>query len=260
MRRTRPTRRLLCSGFSQYGNTIDTHSPSSQARNTLVVGHAHLPLVRKVLPGFKEIEADLARQLAEKTSGVAPKLAYAHILRQSPDTTDSTLFSWHKDTECKNQSIYGDLNVESTVIVKLTADKPGEYPSRMKILGAEKMFKCAGHYLITAITLYRHAITAILPRCSQVRTGGRRCRLLPRRCDAQVCPAALAGRTRARQCSPRARTATRARAALPCTIDRLRDVAAQIKIGFFFAEVTERDVRAAKRLRTTEDREWELRK
>ena len=66
--------------------------------------------------------------------GTVVELYYAHVLRQSPETTPSTGFAVHQDTE------EFDF-IEFTGIVKLTPDEEGEEPSSMRVVGAQKVFE-----------------------------------------------------------------------------------------------------------------------
>ena len=66
--------------------------------------------------------------------GTVVDLFYAHGLRQGPETTGSTGFDVHQDTE--------DYDfIQYTVVVKLTPDERGEPPSAMVVVGAEREFQ-----------------------------------------------------------------------------------------------------------------------
>lgn len=92
-----------------------------------------LPLIRLELPGFRAIEEYLVGWLHE-AYGTVVELYFAHGLRQSPLTTQSTGFDVHQDTE--------DFPfIEYTVVVKLTADPPAEPHSAMRLVGAPRTFE-----------------------------------------------------------------------------------------------------------------------
>ena len=80
------------------------------------------------VPGFAALEAELLTWLREHR-GIHAELFYAHALRQSPKLLAGTGFDVHQDTE------EFDF-IEYTVVVKLTADEPGEAPSSMRVLAA----------------------------------------------------------------------------------------------------------------------------
>ena len=61
------------------------------------------------------------------------ELYFAHGLRQGPSTLSTSSFGVHQDTE-------EFPFIEHTVVVKLTADAPGEPPSQMRVLGAAHPF------------------------------------------------------------------------------------------------------------------------
>ena len=68
------------------------------------------------------------------TYGVVVELYFAHALRQSTLTVRSTGFDVHQDTE--------DFPfIEFTVVVKLTPDAPGSPHSRMRLVGAPRVFE-----------------------------------------------------------------------------------------------------------------------
>lgn len=91
-----------------------------------------LPYVRLRVNGFRALEEELVTFL-HRTYGTVVELFYAHGLRQGPHTLQSTGFDVHQDTE--------DFDfIEYTVVVKLTADEPGEAPSQMRVVGAGRYF------------------------------------------------------------------------------------------------------------------------
>lgn len=119
------TKTTAASGYGTYIKTIGEHSPQAQREKTLLLTNAMLPLVREQVSGFAEMEGQLVDWLQSKYSTVV-ELFYAHGLRQSPETGDSSLISVHQDTE--------DYDfIEYTVVVKLTADEPFEAPSSMRV-------------------------------------------------------------------------------------------------------------------------------
>ena len=92
-----------------------------------------MPLARDELPGFGEIEEFLIAWLHD-THGIVVECYFAHGLRQSPLTLKSTGFDVHQDVE--------DFPfIEYTVVVKLTPDVPGEPPSQMRVVGAQRYFQ-----------------------------------------------------------------------------------------------------------------------
>ena len=98
----------------------------------LLITNTLLPSMRKSVPSFFRIEQQLATWL-HKTYGTVVELFYAHGLRQGPDTLRSTGFDVHQDTE--------DFEfIQYTIVVKLTADSPGEPPSAMRVVGAPVHF------------------------------------------------------------------------------------------------------------------------
>ena len=119
-------------GYATYGKTLEEHDEEEQRTHTLLFTHSQLPLCRLHVPGFVEMEEQLARWLHERF-GTVVSLYFAHGLRQGPETLKSTGFDVHQDTE------EFDF-IEYTVVVKLTADAPGEPPSRMRVIGAQRHF------------------------------------------------------------------------------------------------------------------------
>ena len=121
-----------CFGYASYGKTLSTHDAKQQSTHTLLVTNALVQSARTCIPGFHEIELQLAVWL-QQTFGTVVELFYAHGLRQSPETLRSTGFTIHQDTE--------DYDfIEYTVVVKLTADEDGEAPSQMRVVGASRHF------------------------------------------------------------------------------------------------------------------------
>ncbi|EOD39344.1 hypothetical protein EMIHUDRAFT_454425 [Emiliania huxleyi CCMP1516] len=124
-----------------YDKTLDGHDAEQQRQdtllratlhNTLLLTHALLPACRRQLPGFARMEEALAEWLQARY-GTVVELFYAHGLRQSRATMQSTGFSVHQDTE--------DFSfIEYTVVVKLTPDGLGEAPSSMRVVGADRPF------------------------------------------------------------------------------------------------------------------------
>ena len=122
-----------CLGYSTYGKTLSAHDAQQQATHTLLMTNTLLPLIRDELPGFGEMEQFLVAWLHE-TYGVVVELYFAHALRQSTLTVRSTGFDVHQDTE--------DFPfIEFTVVVKLTPDAPGSPHSRMRLVGAPRVFE-----------------------------------------------------------------------------------------------------------------------
>jgi hypothetical protein len=126
----RPT---VVDGYSSYGKVIEPHNAEEQRLNTLLMTNARLPACRKQLPGFVEMELELADWL-HRRFGTVVELFFAHGLRQSPETLRSTGFAVHQDTE------EFDF-IEYSVVVKLTQDEPGEPPSAMRVVGAPCHFE-----------------------------------------------------------------------------------------------------------------------
>jgi hypothetical protein len=126
----RPT---VVDGYSSYGKVIEPHNAEEQRLNTLLMTNARLPACRKQLPGFAEMELELADWL-HRRFGTVVELFFAHGLRQSPETLRSTGFAVHQDTE------EFDF-IEYSVVVKLTQDEPGEPPSAMRVVGAPCHFE-----------------------------------------------------------------------------------------------------------------------
>ena len=119
-------------GYGMYGKVLDTHDAELQKLNTLLLTPARLPLCRKELPGFLEMEREIVGWLRERL-GVVADLVSSHCLRQSPRTLQATGFDVHQDDE-------EDASIEYTVVVKLTADAVDEAPSAMRVVGAARHF------------------------------------------------------------------------------------------------------------------------
>lgn len=119
--------RVKVHGFRNYPSTWKDLDNASQQQNTLSIEGAtykwalrqncFLQLVGRVV--------DLVWRRFHETCAVL----YAHVLRQSSRTVDSTYFTTHRDTEQNHQILF-------TVIVKLTPDLVGEPRSQMRVLGA----------------------------------------------------------------------------------------------------------------------------
>ena len=125
-------------GFNSYNQTVQKHNQAQQRLHTLDITSKLLGPARSFLPGFEEIErsvlSQLARRVKKKPSQL--KLQYCHFLHQTRKTSGSSVFSWHRDDEVDSGDS-GDSGVPAyTVIVKLTADKPGSAPSQMMVAGA----------------------------------------------------------------------------------------------------------------------------
>ena len=119
-------------GYKTYGKTLLEQNAEEQGLNTLLITQQLLPAVRQNVPGFHAMEKQLASWLQAKF-GTVVELYYAHGLRQGPLTLRSSGFSVHQDTE--------DYDfIEYTIVVKLTADEPGEAPSAMRVVGADRHF------------------------------------------------------------------------------------------------------------------------
>ena len=127
-----PLGETLCHGYASYAKVLEEHDEVQQRTHTLLMTNALLPLVRKYVPGFREMEESLVQWLNERFSTVV-ELFFAHGLRQSSATLKSTGFDVHQDTE--------DYDfIEYTVVVKLSADEPKEPPSAMRVVGAHEHF------------------------------------------------------------------------------------------------------------------------
>jgi uncharacterized protein YlxP (DUF503 family) len=124
-------------GWASYSKTLSAHDAENQRQNTLLFTHELLPSVQENMPGFAEIGASLTTWLngwCAQRGRLPVELFYAHGLRQSPQTLSSTGFAVHQDTE--------DFDfIEYSIVVKLTADGPGEAPSRMRVVGADRYFE-----------------------------------------------------------------------------------------------------------------------
>ena len=121
-----------CHGYALYGKTLSEHDAAQQAANTLLIANSQLAAVRAHVPGFEEMERELAHWVQVRY-GTVVDLFYAHGLRQSPETLSSTGFAVHQDTE--------DYDfIEYTVVVKLTPDALDEPPSAMRVIGAAEHF------------------------------------------------------------------------------------------------------------------------
>ena len=127
----------VCTGYSSYGKVLGQHDGKQQSQDTLLITNALLPFVRLAVAGFHAVEEFLVGWLEEQY-GTVVELFYAHGLRQGPETLASTGFAVHQDTE--------DYDfIEYTVVVKLTADGPGEPPSEMRVVGAPIHFQYGAH-------------------------------------------------------------------------------------------------------------------
>ena len=127
-----PSKEKVVRGWTTYGKTLSTHDAEQQRLNTLLMTNSLLPACRRQLPGFAQMEQEMIQWLNMRYGTVA-ELFYAHGLRQSPRTLRSTGFAVHQDTE--------DFDfIEYTIVVKLTADAPGEPPSAMRVVGAPLHF------------------------------------------------------------------------------------------------------------------------
>ena len=116
------------SGYTTYAHTVAAHDSAEQGRNTIILSEAILPAARSGLPGFAAMERAAAAWLRTTFNlAVLPILLLSHVLRQTPNTLGSTVFSEHRDDE--------DLPlVAYSVIVKVTSDEPGAPPSQMRLV------------------------------------------------------------------------------------------------------------------------------
>ena len=120
-------------GYSTYSKVLGEHDSNLQARTTLLITNSMLELARLHLAGFERLELQVAAWL-EQRFNTRVELYYAHVLRQSPATINSTGFDVHQDTEEYDFISY-------TVVVKLTADEAEEASSEMRVLGAKQHFQ-----------------------------------------------------------------------------------------------------------------------
>ena len=120
-------------GWTTYGKTLSPHDAEQQRVNTMLLTNVMLPAARKHLPGFGAMELSLTKWINDFYS-TDVELFYAHGLRQGPLTQKSTGFDVHQDTEDFDFIVY-------TVVVKLTPDVPGEAPSQMRVVGAQRNFQ-----------------------------------------------------------------------------------------------------------------------
>ncbi len=112
---------------------LEPHNAEKQRLYTLLITNPMLPLARERVDGFAALEEELITWL-HRTYGTVVELFYAHGLRQGPHTLQSTGFDVHQDTE--------DYDfIEYTVVVKITADEPGEAPSEMRVVGGTRHFE-----------------------------------------------------------------------------------------------------------------------
>jgi hypothetical protein len=131
-------------GYATYTETHAPHDPKLQPAHTLLLKGARLADALEFLPRFARMANSLAAHL-ERILGGRFQLAHAHALRQGPLTQSTTAFKTHQDTE-------SDDSIDRSAVVKLTADLPGEAPSRMTVLGAAYPFAygpaagSAGHF------------------------------------------------------------------------------------------------------------------
>lgn len=131
-------------GYNTYTNVHAPHDAALQQEHTLLLTGALLVHARRCLDGFAEMADSLAAHLGLSLGGNFV-LVFAHALRQGPRTRMSTGFSSHQDNET-------DELIDRSVVVKLTADFPGEEASRMTVLGAACPFAygpaagAAGHF------------------------------------------------------------------------------------------------------------------
>jgi hypothetical protein len=107
---------FLLKGFNEYSKTLGEFDADKQRLHTLIVKNHMLGMVRARLP-VRAIELELIEWLNELFD-TRVELWEAHGLRQGPETQGQASFSIHQDTE-------EDEDVQYTVVVKLTADVPG---------------------------------------------------------------------------------------------------------------------------------------
>lgn len=128
----------IARGFNSYNQTANRHNQAQQRLHTLDIKSKLLGPARDFLPGFAQIERSvllqLARRVKKKQSQL--KLQYCHFLDQSSKTSGSSVFSWHRDDEVDSGESDDSGVPAYTVIVKLTADKPGSAPSQMMVAAA----------------------------------------------------------------------------------------------------------------------------
>ena len=123
---------IQVTGWSTYDKTLNGHDSEQQRKNTLLMTNPLVPACRKQLPGFARMEEELVEWLQARY-GTVVELFYAHGLRQSKATLQSTGFSVHQDTE--------DYTfIDYTIVVKLTPDGDGAPPSAMRVVGADRHF------------------------------------------------------------------------------------------------------------------------
>ena len=136
VRRYRKAAGIILPGFLEQMGVVAPRQPAPRAARVP-------PAVRRAGP-LASMASFLVAHL-ERTVGGRFVFVHAHALRQGPDTQMSTGFKSHQDNETE------DL-IDRSVVVKLTADLPGEPPSRMTVLGAAYLFAygpaagAAGHF------------------------------------------------------------------------------------------------------------------
>ena len=124
----------VATGYANYHKTLDAHDARQQQLHTLLFPNTMMAALRTELPGFQAMEETLTRWLESMFSRPL-ELYYAHAIRQGPDCLRSTSFDVHQDTE--------DFDfIEYSLVVKLTADRPGEPPSEMRVVGGARMGLC----------------------------------------------------------------------------------------------------------------------
>ena len=69
-------------GYGRYGKTLAPHDSTQQRDHTLLVSNALLAVARKHIPGFHQMEKELAEWLHDHF-GTVVELFYAHILNQA---------------------------------------------------------------------------------------------------------------------------------------------------------------------------------
>jgi len=125
--------RVTLGGYDSYGKTQQEHSRTDQALNTLLITPKRVPSARINVPGFRRMEEELVVQI-EDAFGLQVVLHSAHVLRQSPATASSSIFSVHRDDE-----EYPSIHISASV--KLTSDSPGDDSSKMVVAGAPFKFE-----------------------------------------------------------------------------------------------------------------------
>jgi len=126
---------MILRGYTGYGRTAGHHDPKLQGLSTVMIQRKNLVRALTGMPGFADVVEEL-RAILEDKFGLRFSLRYGHILKQSKDLNGATTFAAHIDTDDTAEGKF----VTHTGIVKLTTDRPGEFPSRMMVIGAHESF------------------------------------------------------------------------------------------------------------------------